>query len=145
MRPIRSSFFGIDMLAGRIDHRLVPDTHHHVGHFSLLQTIGSLVASMSLTSKEVGLTDFPSWDRPSVLIPFFAFRIMVGCGLILMALAWFGSYVSFNNRLEQNRLLVWCLFSAFRSRGSRFCRDGSRPKWGVSHGRCTESCGRPTR
>ena len=75
------------MLAGRIDHRLVPDTHHHVGHFSLLQTIGSLVASMSLTSKEVGLTDFPSWDRPSVLIPFFAFRIMVwahndGTGLV---------------------------------------------------------------
>jgi len=36
---------------------------------------------MSLTSKEVGLTDFPLQDRPPVLIPFFAFRIMVGCGL----------------------------------------------------------------
>ena len=31
----------------------------------------------------------------------------------MMALAWFGSYVSFNNRLEQNRLLVWCLFLSF--------------------------------
>jgi len=26
-----------------------------------------------------------------------------------------------------------------------FCSDGSRPKWGVSLGRCTGSCGRPTR
>jgi cytochrome bd ubiquinol oxidase subunit I len=75
--------------------------------------LGSLVASMSLTSKEVGLTDFPSWDRPPILIPFFAFRIMVGCGLIMIALAWLGSYVSFKNRLEQNRLLLWCLFLSF--------------------------------
>jgi cytochrome bd ubiquinol oxidase subunit I len=75
--------------------------------------LGSLVASMSLTSKEIGLTNFPSWDRPPVVIPFFAFRIMVGCGLIMMALAWLGAYVSFKNRLEQNRLLLWCLFFSF--------------------------------
>src|SRR5215470_6162610 len=75
--------------------------------------LGSLVASMSLTSKEIGLTDFPRWDRPRVLIPFFAFRIMVGCGLLMMGLAWFGSYLNFRNRLEQNRLLLWCLFLSF--------------------------------
>jgi cytochrome d ubiquinol oxidase subunit I len=75
--------------------------------------LGSLVASMSLTSKEIGLTDFPRWDRPPVLIPFFAFRIMVGCGLLMMGLAWFGSYISFKNRLEQNRPLLWCLFLSF--------------------------------
>jgi cytochrome bd ubiquinol oxidase subunit I len=75
--------------------------------------LGSLVASMSFTSKEVGLTNFPSWDRPPVLIPFFAFRIMVGCGLMMMALAWFGSYLSFKNRLDQSRLLLWCLFLSF--------------------------------
>jgi len=38
---------------------------------------------------------------------------MAGCGLIMMALAWFGSYVSFKNRIEQNRLLLWCLFLSF--------------------------------
>ena len=75
--------------------------------------LGSLVASMSFTSKEVGLTNFPSWDRPPVLIPFFAFRIMVGCGLMMMALAWFGSYIAFRNRLEQNRPLLWCMFLSF--------------------------------
>jgi cytochrome d ubiquinol oxidase subunit I len=78
-----------------------------------IPVLGSLVASMSLTSKEFGLTDFPPQDRPPVLIPFFAFRIMVGCGLLMMALAWFGSYTAFKNRLEQNRLLLWCMFLSF--------------------------------
>jgi cytochrome d ubiquinol oxidase subunit I len=35
---------------------------------------------MSLTSNEVGLMDFPPEDRPPVLIPSFALRIMVACG-----------------------------------------------------------------
>jgi hypothetical protein len=48
---------------------------------------------MSFTSKEVGLTDFPAQDRPPVAIPFFAFRIMVGCGLLMLFLAWYGSYL----------------------------------------------------
>ena len=38
----------------------------------------SIIGSMSLTSKEVGLADFPPQDRPPVLIPFVTFRIMVG-------------------------------------------------------------------
>ena len=42
---------------------------------------------MSLNSKEVGLTDFPADQRPPVLIPFFTFRIMVGCGLIMLLVA----------------------------------------------------------
>jgi cytochrome d ubiquinol oxidase subunit I len=68
---------------------------------------------MSFTSKEVGLTDFPPQDRPPVLIPFFAFRVMVGCGLLMLALAWAGSYLAAKGRIEQNRLLLWCIFFSF--------------------------------
>ena len=75
--------------------------------------LGSLIASMSLDSKEVGLTDFPRVDRPPVLIPFFAFRIMVGSGLIMLALAWIGSYLSLKERLERSRLLLWAIFLSF--------------------------------
>ena len=75
--------------------------------------LGSLVASMSFTSKEVGLTDFPPQDRPPVLIPFFAFRIMVGCGIVMLLLAWIGTYLSVKGRLEQNRALLWCTFLSF--------------------------------
>ena len=78
-----------------------------------IPVLGSLIGSMSFTSKEVGLTDFPPQDRPSVLIPFFAFRIMVGCGLVMLALAWAGTYLALKDRLEQNRLLLWCIFLSF--------------------------------
>jgi cytochrome d ubiquinol oxidase subunit I len=78
-----------------------------------IPVLGSLIASLSFTSKEVGLTDFPPQNRPPVLIPFFAFRVMVGCGLLMLALAWAGSYLAARDRLEQKRLLLWCLFFSF--------------------------------
>jgi cytochrome bd ubiquinol oxidase subunit I len=78
-----------------------------------IPVLGSIIGSMSLTSKEVGLTSFPAQDRPPVAIPFFTFRIMVGCGLIMLLIAWLGSYLSIRQRLEQNRLLLWAAFLSF--------------------------------
>jgi cytochrome d ubiquinol oxidase subunit I len=78
-----------------------------------IPVLGSLIGSMSFTSKELGLTDFPPQDRPPVLIPFFAFRVMVGCGLLMLGLAWAGSYLAAEHRVEQNRLLLWCTFLSF--------------------------------
>jgi len=75
--------------------------------------LGSLVATMTFDSKEVGLTSFPPQDRPPVLIPFFAFRIMAGCGLLMLLLAWTGVYSSIKGRFEQNRALLWCTFLSF--------------------------------
>lgn len=67
----------------------IPDPATENNKYALsVPVLGSLIASMSLTSKEIGLTDFPAQDRPPVLIPFFAFRIMVGCWLIMLVLAW---------------------------------------------------------
>jgi cytochrome bd ubiquinol oxidase subunit I len=59
------------------------------------------------------LTDFPRQDRPPVLIPFFTFRIMVGCGLVMLGLAWLGSFLGLRHRLERNRLLLWLIFLSF--------------------------------
>src|SRR6202023_2037262 len=78
-----------------------------------IPVLGSLIASMSFTSREVGLTDFPPQDRPPVVIPFFTFRIMVGCGLIMLAVAWLGSYLSLKNRIERNRFVLWLVFLSF--------------------------------
>jgi len=78
-----------------------------------IPVLGSLIGSLSLNSKEVGLTDFPPQDRPPVTIPFFSFRIMVGCGLVMLLLAWVGSYLSVRNRIEQNRLVLWAIFLSF--------------------------------
>ena len=67
----------------------------------------------SLTAGEAGLDSIPRENWPPVIIPFFTFRIMVGCGLLMLLLAWLGSYLSLKGRIEQNRLLLWAIFLSF--------------------------------
>jgi cytochrome bd ubiquinol oxidase subunit I len=83
------------------------------GYAIAIPILGSLIASMNITSKEVGLTDFRPQDRPPVVIPFFAFRIMVGCGMVMLLVAWLGTYFSVKGRIEQKRALLWCTFLSF--------------------------------
>jgi cytochrome d ubiquinol oxidase subunit I len=75
--------------------------------------LGSLIDSDSLTAKEAGLDSMPPENWPPVLIPFLTFRIMVGCGLAMLLLAWVGSYLEYKGRLEQNRPLLWLTFLSF--------------------------------
>jgi cytochrome d ubiquinol oxidase subunit I len=92
----------------------LPDPEAETNRFEIkIPVVGSLIGSMSFTSREVGLTDFPLRDRPPVLILFFAFRIMVGCGFVMLALAWLGSWLSLRDRIEQSRLLLWAIFLSF--------------------------------
>jgi cytochrome bd ubiquinol oxidase subunit I len=100
-------------LAGEVLLAL-PDPASEANRYEIkIALLGSLIRSLSFTSKEVGLTDFPRPDRPPVLIPFFAFRIMVGCGLIMLALAWVGSWLSFRGRAVRSRLLLQTTFLSF--------------------------------
>jgi cytochrome bd ubiquinol oxidase subunit I len=92
----------------------IPDAQTQTNYFEIkVPVFGSLIASMSLDSKEVGLADFPRNDWPPVFIPFWSFRIMVGCGLVMLLLAWVGSYLSVKERLERSRLLLWLIFLSF--------------------------------
>jgi cytochrome d ubiquinol oxidase subunit I len=92
----------------------IPDAATQTDRYAIsIPILGSLIGSMSFDSKEVGLTDFPLQDRPPVLIPFFTFRVMVGCGLVMLALAWIGTYLSFTRRLDSNRLLLRAIFFSF--------------------------------
>jgi cytochrome d ubiquinol oxidase subunit I len=75
--------------------------------------LGSLIDSDSLSAGEVGLTSIPEKDWPPVVIPFFTFRIMVGCGVAMLALAWLGAYEGSRGRLRQRRLLLWLIFFSF--------------------------------
>ena len=75
--------------------------------------LGSLIDSDSLSAGEVGLTSIPEKDWPPVVIPFFTFRIMVGCGVVMLALAWLGAYEGSRGRLHQRRLLLWAIFFSF--------------------------------
>jgi cytochrome bd ubiquinol oxidase subunit I len=91
-----------------------PDEAHETNRFTIqIPVLGSLIGSMSFESKEVGLTDTPRPDRPPVAIPFFGFRIMVGCGIIMMAVAWLGSLLRILDRLERSRILLTVIFLSF--------------------------------
>lgn len=92
----------------------LPDEKTESNRFELkLPWLGSLVASGNFTSKEIGLADFPAAERPPVLIPFFAFRVMVGCGLVMLAIAWIGSFLLIRGKLDRSRLLLWGIFLNF--------------------------------
>jgi|SRR5579862_3448620 len=92
-----------------------PDVAHEKNRFaiSLPAPFGSLIDSDSLSAAEVGLDSVPPQNRPPVLIPFFSFRIMVGCWLIMLLIAWGGTYLMRKGRLEQNRPLLWVTFLSF--------------------------------
>ena len=92
----------------------IPDDDAETNHFEIaVPHLGSLIATMTWNSREVGLTGFRRGDRPPVAIPFFAFRIMVGCGLLMLALAWYGSALAWRERLYRTRWLLWAVFCSF--------------------------------
>jgi cytochrome d ubiquinol oxidase subunit I len=92
----------------------IPDSAAEANRLELkIPWLGSLVASGRLDSKEIGLSSFAKEDRPPVAIPFFAFRVMVGCGLLMMALAWLGSFHLLYERKRGQRLLLWATFFSF--------------------------------
>jgi cytochrome d ubiquinol oxidase subunit I len=92
----------------------IPDEASASNKYAIsIPILGSLIGSMSFHSKEVGLTSFPRQDWPPVLIPFFTFRIMVGCWLIMLAVAFIGSYLNFKGLIARNRLFLWATFLSF--------------------------------
>lgn len=62
----------------------------------------SLLLEHSLDGEVQGLKEAAPEDRPNVPIVFFAFRIMVGAGLIMLALAWTGACLMARGRLEDS-------------------------------------------
>ena len=63
--------------------------------------LGSIILAHSANGTVPGLKQFPPQDRPPVAIPFFAFRIMVGLGLIMLALVGAGLWLRVRRRLYE--------------------------------------------
>ena len=93
-----------------------PDAANQRNLFAIsVPRLGSFIASGSWDSREVGLSDFPQADRPPVPIPFFAFRIMVGMGLLMLAVSWCGLWLRWRGRLAGSRRFLWCALLSFPS------------------------------
>ena len=92
----------------------LPDPFEERNLFAIeIPRLGSFIASGNWTAREIGLETFPPEDRPPVIIPFFAFRIMVGMGLIMLAVSWFGNFLRWRGRLESTRWFLWVAFLSF--------------------------------
>ena len=89
------------------------DNRRNLYAITLPPPFGSLIDSDSLTAGETGLNSIPRENWPPVVVPFFSFRIMVGCGLVMLGLAWFGTYLSYKHRLAYSRPTLWLTFLSF--------------------------------
>jgi cytochrome bd ubiquinol oxidase subunit I len=74
--------------------------------------LGSLILTHSWNGEVQGLKQVPSRDRPYVPIVFFAFRAMVGIGVILLALAISGAYLRWRGQLFTRRWFLIALVIA---------------------------------
>lgn len=68
-----------------------------------IPVLGSIILTHSLDGEVKGLKTVPAVDRPPVLPVFFAFRIMVGCGVAMLALAMTGLILRWRGRLYDSR------------------------------------------
>jgi cytochrome bd ubiquinol oxidase subunit I len=61
--------------------------------------LGSLILTHSVAGVVPGLKDYPPADRAPVIFPFFAFRIMVGIGILMLGIVLIGAWLRFRKRL----------------------------------------------
>jgi cytochrome d ubiquinol oxidase subunit I len=92
----------------------IPDANTERNLLSIsVPKLGSFIDSGNWTEREVGLDTIPRGDWPPVMIPFFAFRGMVGAGMAMLAVSWFGVLLWRLGRLERARWFLWAAFLAF--------------------------------
>jgi len=81
-----------------------PDTKTESNKYEIaVPKLGSLVLTHEWDGEIRGLKSFPPEDRPNPVIPFFAFRIMVGVGLIMIAVSTIGAVLWLMGRLYTAR------------------------------------------
>jgi cytochrome d ubiquinol oxidase subunit I len=85
----------------------IPDEKHETNHFSIdVPMLGSLILTHDPNGVVPGLKEVPPDQRPPVAVPFFAFRIMVGIGLIMLAVVIAGNLLRVGGKLYRNGLFL---------------------------------------
>lgn len=75
--------------------------------------LGSLILTHDWEGEVAGLKSVPPQERPPVPAVFFAFRAMVGIGLILLAIVFTGAFLRWRGRLYDTRWFsMVCAFSS---------------------------------
>jgi len=85
----------------------IPDDKAASNHFAIeLPWLGSLILTHSLDGQVKGLKDFPTDQRPPVAIPFFAFRLMVGCAFVMLGVVIIGGWLRWRGWLYDTPLFL---------------------------------------
>ncbi len=92
----------------------IPEQAREVNDYSIdVPALGSLILTHELNGTVHGLKDVPADQRPPVAIVFFAFRIMVGIGFIMLAIVGTGAWLRWRGSLDENPLfLKTCQYAA---------------------------------
>jgi cytochrome bd ubiquinol oxidase subunit I len=81
-----------------------PDEEREANRYEIaVPNAGSLILTHRTDGVVKGLKDWPREDRPPVGIPFFAFRAMVGIGLVMLAVVASGAVLWARGRLHETR------------------------------------------
>ncbi|WKB54031.1 cytochrome ubiquinol oxidase subunit I [Eleftheria terrae] len=81
----------------------LPDAEAERNHFEIaIPALGSLYLTHELDGEVRGLKSWPREDRPPVAIVYFAFRVMVGIGLLMLAVVGAGWLMHFRGRLYES-------------------------------------------
>jgi cytochrome d ubiquinol oxidase subunit I len=92
----------------------IPDDERETNRYVLsVPILGSLILTHDPNGTVRGLKDWPAADRPPVAIPFFAFRIMVGIGVLMLALIAASWWLRVRRRLFDASWFLWnCMFAS---------------------------------
>ncbi|MGH8800806.1 MAG: cytochrome ubiquinol oxidase subunit I [Casimicrobiaceae bacterium] len=78
----------------------IPDAAHETNRAEIaIPGLASLYLEHSLDGVVTGLKSVPAADRPPVVPVFFAFRVMVGVGLLMLATAYWGLWLRWRGKL----------------------------------------------
>ena len=89
----------------------IPDRDAQKNHFQVsIPGIGNAIQNLPKDEVILGLDAWPRADQPPPFIPFFGFRVMVGLGLLMIALGGVGAVLIWRRRLfESPWFLRFCV------------------------------------
>jgi len=91
----------------RLNLFAIPDQNAATDRFDIaIPQLGSIILTHSWNGTVKGLDQFPRQDWPTVIFPFFAFRIMVGVGLLMLALVIWANWMRRGGRLFRSAHLL---------------------------------------
>lgn len=85
-----------------------PDMAAETTRYALeIPKLGSLILTHELNGQFPGLKEFPPEDRPNSTVVFWSFRIMVGLGMLMLALGVWGVWLTWHDRIQQSRRFLY--------------------------------------